>query len=363
MDDLLWIKDGIADLMCRTVAHGILIVLLLDSLLSLHSGGANSDSSSPLADLLRVPSEIRSSQDHINYLLSSDSMEDSMEANGLVGMPEVLAGLRSSSVTLDVLQSGDDVEALSLDGRDKSNATILSSQLPNFLPGSGGDDVEALLSFDGRDESNATILSTQLPNLLPGSGNSSIASAMPHHYGDVNDMNNLLGLGIREASTASIVYFMPPNHPFVHTVNSSGDEEWLSTATYMSMRNESVSVDIEADSVCCIKSHLDGQTIVKGKRIIPDVKDSSPSGCGMSGVIFCHCNKCVSSDLDDDVGPTSQNVVGNHCYRENIGWYNDMVEHKSDGTEDDGDLDGGMGFADLFPPVEVNDKIHVVDNF
>ena len=126
----------------------------VDSILSLHSGGANSDSSSPLADLSRVPSGTGSSKDDIDYLLSLDSIEDSMEANGLVGMPELLAGLRSSSVTSDVLQHGDDVEAL--------------------------------LSLDGRVKSNATILSTQLPDLLPGSGNSSIALAMPCCYGDVN---------------------------------------------------------------------------------------------------------------------------------------------------------------------------------
>ena len=102
----------------------------IDRLPSLHSGGANTDSSSPLVDLSRVPSGTGSSDDDIDYSLSLGSIEDSMEANRLGGMPEMLAGLRSSSIASDVLQRGDDVKALlSLDSRVKSNATILSTQL------------------------------------------------------------------------------------------------------------------------------------------------------------------------------------------------------------------------------------------
>ena len=57
----------------------------IDRLPSLHSGGANTNSSSPLVDLSRVPSGTGSSDNDINYLLSSGSIEDSMEANRLGG--------------------------------------------------------------------------------------------------------------------------------------------------------------------------------------------------------------------------------------------------------------------------------------
>ena len=63
------------------------------------------------------------------------------------------------------------------------------------------------------------------------------------------------------------------------------------------------------------------------------------------------------------MGPTSQNVANDHRYWENFGWQHDVVENGSDGMEDDGKSDCGISFADLFPPAEVNDKIHVVDNF
>ena len=236
----------------------------VDRLPSLHSGGANTNLSSPLVDLSRVPSGTRSSEDDINYLLSLDSIEDSMEANRLGGMPELLAGLRSSSIASDVLQRGDDVKAL--------------------------------LSLDSRVESNATILSTQLPALLPGSGNSSIASAVPCHYDDSNDDNDLIGLDSREASAASLLYLMLPNHPSVHTINISDDEEGLSNATYMSVRNESVLVDIKADSLSSIESHPDGnrQAIMKGKIPVPEVDNSSQNGCELSSVSSCHCDRCVA---------------------------------------------------------------------
>ena len=99
-------------------------------------------------------------------------------------------------------------------------------------------------------------------------------------------------------------------------------------------KNESVLVDIEADSLSSIKSHPDGnqQAIVKGKIIVPEVDDSSQNGCELSSVISCHCDRCVASDLDDAVGLTSQNVANDHCYQENFGWQHDVVENRSDGT-------------------------------
>ena len=47
----------------------------------------------------------------------------------------------------------------------------------------------------------------------------------------MHDANDLLGLDSREASTASIVHLMLPNHPSVHTVNSGDDKAGLSNAT------------------------------------------------------------------------------------------------------------------------------------